>query len=306
MHESGKRHVRHAGEWQVGVAEQHAGRGRVTNRITPAARAQAITSRASRAASGAALVVLAFGAILLLSGCTRGSGVVVTEERPVSGFTQVELAGIGELLIEQGEAESLVIEAEDNILPKLQAEVSAGVLRLGTERGASISPTKPIRYRLVVTDLSAIKLSGSADLIAGPLAVTGPLLVAISGSGDVTLDKVTAQSLDLTISGAGKMAVGAAEVRSVALTISGSGSVRIAGGTDDQNITISGSGNYEAGDLQSATAAVRVSGSGSITLWVTDDMSASISGSGNVSYYGSPRIDFTGGGSGTIRSLGDK
>jgi len=40
----------------------------------------------------------------------RGSGVLVTKERPVSGFQNVELTGIGTLVIEVGSEEALVIE----------------------------------------------------------------------------------------------------------------------------------------------------------------------------------------------------
>jgi hypothetical protein len=41
--------------------------------------------------------------VLLLAACsvTQGSGQLATESRQVSGFTKVELAGFGELTIEQ-------------------------------------------------------------------------------------------------------------------------------------------------------------------------------------------------------------
>ena len=45
-----------------------------------------------------------------------GSGNVVTENRPVSGFDGVSHTGIGRVIITQGEEESLTIEADDNIL----------------------------------------------------------------------------------------------------------------------------------------------------------------------------------------------
>ena len=59
----------------------------------------------------------------------RGSGNVAEEDRAVSGFTGVALAGIGELTIEVGERESLRIEAEDNLMPYLEAEVRNGMLK---------------------------------------------------------------------------------------------------------------------------------------------------------------------------------
>src|SRR5690349_18517826 len=47
----------------------------------------------------------------------RGSGHVVSETREVSGFDSVSLAYPAQVLIKQGNAESLKIEAEDNLLP---------------------------------------------------------------------------------------------------------------------------------------------------------------------------------------------
>src|SRR5262249_20698204 len=47
---------------------------------------------------------------------STGAGGVRTESRQVSGFTAVELQGFGDLTIEQTGAESLTIEAEDDIL----------------------------------------------------------------------------------------------------------------------------------------------------------------------------------------------
>jgi hypothetical protein len=252
----------------------------------------------------AAAIVLATA--LLLSGCTRGSGVVISEERPVASFTQVEVAGIGEIILSQGETESLLIEAEDNIMPTLLSEVSEGVLRLTIERGASISPTKPIRYRVVVKDMSAVRLSGATSLTAGPLASSGPLLVHISGSGSAALEELAAEALEVSISGSGNVEAGRVDVGSVTVTVSGSGNLSIAGRTAQQSVSISGSGDYDAADLESETATAKISGTGSLTVWVTGELNASISGSGNISYYGAPSVDFSGGGSGSIRGLGDK
>ena len=69
------------------------------------------------------------------------------------GYTPIEIQQTGE--------ESLVIEAEDNILPLLTSEVSGRRLTLGTKPNTSISATRPIVYRLTVKDLAGIGVSGS-------------------------------------------------------------------------------------------------------------------------------------------------
>ena len=52
----------------------------------------------------------------------RGSGNVITESRTVAGFNAVELSGIGTLIIEQSDRESLEITAEDNLMRHIKSD----------------------------------------------------------------------------------------------------------------------------------------------------------------------------------------
>ena len=56
-------------------------------------------------------------------GGAPGSGQVVTETREVSNFNAVEFTSFGDLTIQQGERESLTIEAEDNVLREIETVV---------------------------------------------------------------------------------------------------------------------------------------------------------------------------------------
>ena len=46
---------------------------------------------------------------------------------------------------------------------------SAGYPHLGAQEGASIRPTRPIRYRVGVKELTGVGVSGSADVQARPV-----------------------------------------------------------------------------------------------------------------------------------------
>ena len=61
----------------------------------------------------------------------RGTGDITSETREVSGFSAVNLAGIGNVVVDYGEQESLRIEAEDNLLPYLESKVEGDTLTLG-------------------------------------------------------------------------------------------------------------------------------------------------------------------------------
>lgn len=215
----------------------------------------------------------------------RGSGNVITESRTVAGFNAVELSGIGTLIIEQGDRETLEITAEDNLMSRIKSSVSGSRLQLGSEEFVNILPTKDIIYRLKVKNLNQIESSGLGKIEMKKLK-TDKLMVEISGSGRISLDNLQAATLRLDISGLGD--------------------ISISGNVKSQQVQISGAGNYKAPNLASETANVDISGTGNAILWVTEQLDLDISGAGKVHYYGSPQINSDISGAGVVKNLGDK
>src|ERR671921_452422 len=66
------------------------------------------------------------------------TGGVTSEARDVSGFDEVELQGVGNLSLEQTGSESLTVEAEEDVLPKIRTEVENKRLIISPERNTSI------------------------------------------------------------------------------------------------------------------------------------------------------------------------
>lgn len=199
---------------------------------------------------------------------TVGSGNVTTDSRPVSDIQSVDLAGSGDLTITQGDAESLSIEAEDNILPLVETTVEKGALRIGLK--GDISPTKPIKIKLGVKTLNAVVLSGSGKIRTEKLTASGALEVKLAGSGLIDLKGVACDTWNLSVSG--------------------SGDVKAAGHAKEQKVLIAGSGDYEGFRLETGTAEVTVNGSGDSEINATDKLLASISGSGDIDYTGSAKV----------------
>jgi len=197
-----------------------------------------------------------------------GSGNVVSESRNVSGFTEVALESIGDLTIQQTGSESLTIEAEDNIIPKLKTEVKDNRLDLGIEPNTSIQATKPINYKLTVKDLNALELSGSGSIDAENIN-TNNLAVTNRGSGDVAAR---------------------VDINNLKVAQRGSGDVKTTGKTDTQDVNTSGSGSYQAENLQSKEAQIVANGSGEASINASDKLDVRINGSGSVEYIGNPTI----------------
>jgi len=229
---------------------------------------------------------------LLISGCNgiggriQGSGHIITETRRPSNFNRVSLGGSGELILTQGDDESLTVEADDNIMEYIKTEVGGRTLALGLDSdGKSISTTRRIRFTLMVKNLVGLELSGSGRVHAGGID-TDRLDVDVSGSGTMDIDSLVAETLKVSISGSGRVELETGEV-------------------NKQDIEMSGSSRFRADKLRSQEASIEISGSGSAVVWAQESLEVSISGSGDVEYYGQPRVTQQVSGSGSIKSLGN-
>ncbi len=251
---------------------------------------------------------------------TRGSGNVKTESRQVSGFTNVQLDTSGDLTFSQSESESLTIEAEDNLLPFLTSDVSSGTLKLSTKPNTGFSATKPIKYTLVVKNLTTLKLNGSGNITAGDLTtvdkfavegngsgsitlaavVTGDTTIDLSGSGSLNVASLASANVAVSINGFGDAQIATLDAQSLSANLKGNGSLGISGSVTDQNVTISGSGDFNGDKLASKTAVIKTDGSGSATVQVSDKLDATISGSGDITYMGNPTVTQKDDGSGKI------
>jgi len=241
------------------------------------------------------IVMIMIGMVVILSACNgipfnlnmvRGSGVVATDTRTVSGFSGIVLNGSGDATITQGDTESLKIEADDNILPLLTSEVTGGKLVLGTKPNTSFSTSVPIRYTITVKDLTSLELNGSGNAAIGNLT-TSNHAITLRGSGNVSLASLQAGQLTVDDNGSGNISINGGKV-------------------DGQTIRIFGSGDVTAPNLESQNASVSIAGSGSTEVWAKGSLTVSIGGSGNVSYYGSPSVTKSIAGSGSVNGRGNK
>ncbi len=253
-------------------------------------------------------------------GVTQGSGTIKTETRQVSGITAVELDTSGDLSVSQGDVESLTIETDDNILPLLTSDVIDGVLKLATKPGSGLTPSKSIKYTLMVKNIASLIDNGSGTITAGDLNLSNPLGVFSDGSGNISLANVQCQTATVSLSGSGNVNIASLKCDSAATSIdgsggasissidtpifsaklSGNGALTVAGTTTDQTINISGSGSFDGEKLTSKTAVVVTDGSGGAIVQVSDTLNATIHGSGDITYVGHPTVTQTDDGSGKI------
>ena len=172
----------------------------------------------------------------------RETNNVMSEARDVSGFNEVELKGVGNLSLEQTGSESLTVEAEEDVLPKIRTEVENKRLIISPERNTSINTNKPINYKLAVKDLNTLEVSGSGNVEAKDIN-TDELAVTIGGAGDVEI-RGSADSQEVEISGSGEYRAGDLESKEATIDVRGSGLATV-NVSDELEADVSGSGSVE-------------------------------------------------------------
>jgi Putative auto-transporter adhesin, head GIN domain len=187
---------------------------------------------------------------------------VAEESRDVSGFDEVELRGAGNLSIEQTGGESLTVEAEEDVLPKLTTEVVNDRLIIGPKPGTTVRTTAPINYKLTVEALNALEVSGAGDVEAEGIN-TDRLAVTIGGAGNVKAGG-EADKQEIDISGSGAYRAENLESKEAKIGVSGAGSA-IVNASERLDATVSGAGSVEyVGD---PTVEQDVSGAGRVSKY---------------------------------------
>jgi hypothetical protein len=105
----------------------------------------------------------------------------------------------------------------------------------------------------------------------------------------------------LDIGGSGSMNATGVKTTSLTVRIAGSGSVTTAGSADTQSIDMAGSGDYRGLGLATTTSTVRSAGAGTVEVAARDRLDVTVIGSGNVLYSGSPQVQQSILGSGSIQ-----
>ena len=224
------------------------------------------------------------GEDMFIGPSVRGSGNVVTETRQVRGFDRISVDYPARVLISQGSAETLKIEAEDNVLPGLKTEVRGDELRIyyQSQNGKHVNPTKMVVITIMVKDLSALDFSSA---------------------GEATVDGLQSNDLDVSLSGAGNVKLNDIDAKNLSVNTSGAGSTTASGTADDLSVNISGFGGFNGKDLQTNSATINISGAGSATVRAEEELDATISGAGSVNYYGSPNVTKQVSGVGSVKQV---
>lgn len=232
------------------------------------------------------MALLSLPVLLLFTACDptaiKGNGDIVTETRDEKDFTGLNVSGPGKINVKTGLTYKVEVQVEENLLPYLKTEVeSDGDLHIYFSK--NVRDVDGLVISVTMPQLESITLSGSAELVTNGVFEGPSLGVNVSGSGEVKMNFIDYDAIDVQLSG--------------------SGLIELEGTGGELNAHISGSGDIVALDCPVREAELHVSGSGSAKVDVNQKLTAFISGSGDVWYEGNPVVDSEISGSGEIKKI---
>ncbi len=195
----------------------------------------------------------------------KGSGHIVTEERSLAGFTEIEARGNLIIHIEQSENHNVMIEADDNLIEFVETTVSRGRLR--------IRLTEPIRSKshinlyVQLQDLSRLEGNAGSHFISNE-GLHGTVLTKELGSGARSALYLFYDELNVILK-------------------SGSFS-NLSGSTNDFSVEVTSGAVIDASRLEALTCKVISKSGAEAFVFVSESLTANASSGGLINYHGNP------------------
>jgi len=237
-----------------------------------------------------------------------GNAQLSRDARTVGSATVLDIGNLGNadarIEVRVGPATSLIIEADSNLLPLIQSEVSGNTLRIWSDANLRRSSDIHIIYttarlnkisvinggRLFASgfnggDLTLVQHGSMKSELSGNVA---RLDLANYGSGSINAAGLNSGNSDAVQNGSGRIHLGQLRADRVNLAVNGSGSISASGVAQRLDANVNGSGNMNLAPLTSEIAYLSSNGSGDIDATATGEVNARSSGSGRITVHGEP------------------
>ncbi|MBG0785508.1 MAG: DUF2807 domain-containing protein [Anaerolineaceae bacterium] len=203
-------------------------------------------------------------------------------------YSRLTFKSVGEIFLMQGEACSLEIKGNPDLIERVKTNIQDGELSIVYDvkikdwSDLQILGSPKLQYYITMKDIEAVKMGGAGNLEAGHLE---------------------ADKLSLAHNGLGKMQISDLHCQDLTAELSGLGEIFLKGAVQTQTVDLTGAGSYDAVGLESRVARVSLSGAGSANVWVEETLDASVSGAGSIRYKGQASVTQNRSGLGDIKPM---
>ena len=210
---------------------------------------------------------------------TTGSGNIVTETRNTGSFDAISVGGSFEVEVKMGDAMSVVVEADDNIMKYIETKVSGNTLKISTEGLHSFSDVH-MKVYVTVPVLTAVSASASAEVVGENILTNADKLVFKASSSASIKAEVNAPD--------------------IVTDANSSASITLRGKTKNHKTEASSSAEINAFELLTENTTANVSSSANIEVHASVSLNAHASSSGSVEYKGAATVTKSENSSGTV------
>ena len=222
--------------------------------------------------------LLAISFLAMLSCTSRSSrdriasGESVTDERNLSGISQVKISGIMNLYLSQGDNESLRIEGDEKAISLLEINENGDLLEIGYKDEDNVKNIfedfSPDIY-LTISDLRKLSFDGVVNIESVNTFQVEELIITGDGIGKIDLE---------------------IEAKMIDATFNMMGNIVLRGNVETIKLSNEGMGKIDASKLISQNMTLSSSGIGKVEVYCEDELSISVNGIGSVNYSGNPKV----------------
>jgi len=199
-------------------------------------------------------------------GSVVGNGKIVSENRDIrTTFTGIRVSSGIDIILAQGNNQSVRVEADENIIENIVTKVESGVLKVYFDR--SINFTGNRKVYVTMKDIEQLSTSSAGDIIGNGLLRCDNLSLKATSAGDIKLEL---------------------KAERIEVNISSSGDIDLMGECDIMEANLSSAGDLNATDLKTREVDITVNSAGDATIYVTEKLEARASSAGDIRYQGNP------------------
>jgi hypothetical protein len=170
----------------------------------------------------------------------RGTGPSIDKKITVSDFKGIDVSSGIDVILVQGNSESLILTAQENLFEYITSTVENGTLKIYARN--NIRSTQPMKARITFRSINNLRVTGGGDVYSETPVEVDKIDVNISGGGDFS-SEINSEELKFNISGGGD--------------------AEIDGKTKDYNISVSGGGDIKS-RVSAAITVCRIIGGGDL------------------------------------------
>lgn len=198
-----------------------------------------------------------------------GSGEIVSREKSVDNFTELDVSGGFEVEIKKGTSQKLRVEADDNIIDDIETRVEAGQLKIKLRDGFNLHDAH-MKIFITAPSITSIKSSASAQV--------------------TTIDDLSEQETIRLKASSGSSIKAGINAPAITADASSGAQINLSGRTKNFSAEGSSGASVDADNLLSENTIVQTSSGATLDVHASVSLNAKASSGGSINYRGAASV----------------